>query len=327
MFLDESYIDGYLFTHIFKYFMAKTERVAFIINKELNDADIKYINERQINKFVIQYEKDAIQDFNFLFKIDHIKYLRVINRVPSDILIQLNSLKLLSIFDFYIDPLDLSYFSELEFLDFVYSKNILNLGKLKNLKTLIIFDQYETTKLDHIEDGNHILGEIKDLSSLDTLKIRSKITNLDFLKGTQIERLILDSNQNIVDISGLDHIKNSLLSFHIMVSRRIRNYDVLKKLKKLIYLNLEYCKRLPDIEFIKNMENLKTLKLDSTSIENGDLNSIQNIDNAWVYPIKKHYFCHVNGVPIKLKYDTFFGRYMPILIGDEHIEHWRKIKV
>lgn len=325
MFLEESYIDGYLFTHIFEYFMAKTERVAFVINKELNDTDIKYINERQINKFVIQYEKDSIQDFNFLFKINDIKYLKVMNHVPSDILIQLNSLKLLTIFDYYIDPLDLSYFPQLEFLYFVYSKNILNLGKLKNIKTLIIFDQYESTKFDHIEDENQILDEIKDLSSLDTLKIRSKITNLDFLKGTQIERLILDSNENLSDITGLDYIKNSLLSLHIMVSRKIRNYDVLKKLKKLIYLNLEYCKRLPDLEFIKNMGNLKTFKTDLTSIENGDLNIIQSIDNAWIYPIKKHYFCLVNGVPIKLKYDTFFRRCNPILTGDEHIEHWRRI--
>ena len=309
--------DGYLFNTIFRYLHEPKE--ALYIDKELSHIDIEYINKNKIDKFLFDNSKELIRDMSFMLSIDNVLYLEIDGYFDQEVLHKLNKLKYLGTNPKMTYDIDMSAFTELEAFS-VYVKNIVkNLKDCKTIKSLIIHNNYYNPGKDL-----SILDQIKHLTLLDTLYIRATdITNLSFLEDMKIQRLILSNNKYLSDIQSLISIKNTLKSLQIILSKKIINLHVISNLSKLVFFEMSYGPMIDNLDFLKNLKELKTCQFESTTIIDGNLNVLMRLQKSFVYPIKKHYFVDIDGQRKKPRIETFpFGVRD---FGDDQIDFWRRI--
>ncbi len=308
--------DGYLFNTIFRYLHEPKE--ALYIDKELSHIDIEYINKNKIDKFLFDNSKESIKDMRFMLSIDNVIYLEIDGYFDQEVLHKLNKLKFLGVSHKMTYDIDMSAFTQLEAFS-LYVKNIVkNLKDCKSIKSLLIYNFYIPGK------DLSILDQIKHLTQLDTLYIHNTdITNLNFLEGMKIQRLILRENKYLSDIQSLVSMKDTLKSLQIILSKKITNLHVISNLSKLVYFEMSYGPMIDNLDFLKNLNELKTCKIESTTIIDGNLNVLMRLQKSSVYPIKKHYFVDVDGQRKKPRLETFpFGARD---FGDDQIDFWRRI--
>ena len=99
----------------------------------------------------------------------------------------------------------------------------------------------------------------------------------------------LSYNRRLTDISALLEIKDSLIWLDIENCGKIKDFSVLSELHNIQLLRLQGSNVLPNLDFIKNMPNLKFLVL-KMNVSDGDLSRCENI--PYVVITNRKHFTH-----------------------------------
>ena len=103
-----------------------------------------------------------------------------------------------------------------------------------------------------------------------------------------LETLFLDRMRGLEDISALSRCAGSLRHMSIEACGKIRDFSCLRYLHNLEYLNLQGSQVLPDLEFLREMPNLKVFTF-SMIVANADLTPCLSIPYAYCSRMKRHY--------------------------------------
>jgi hypothetical protein len=307
--------DGYYFGSIFKY--RNSPKDAIIIYKEITNEEIEYINSNKIDKLFVDGRQGLVTSLDFLKKLDDVKYLCIFGDFDVSPIYRLKKLKFLT--TTMKNTIDLSMLPHLEWLSTSTPNYFDNIDRAINLKSLSIYN-YSKEKC-----NPKIFKDIPKLKNLDTLLIaNTDLIDLSFLNHQMnLQVLILMENRKLVNIASLNKIKGTLTSLSIILSRTIESYHCLKEMNQLVYLYLKSNKFIDTISFIDNMINLKSAVIVDSEIVDGDLTPLFRLNEAVVFPTKKHYHRKKEGLKITTKYtDLPSGERDK---GDSSIDLWRRI--
>jgi len=311
--------DGFWFHSIFLYNGAALSKEAIIIDEKDTDKYVSYINNEKIDKVIVDlWAPSDIESLSFLKDISHIKYLKILSNgvIDNSPIYELNNLKFLSIArpsELFIDRVKgLEFFSTSE-LD-----KIMNIEQATTLKTLYLLDSLSISAYEN-------LNFISDLNNLDTLFLSDiNITSLEGIQNLKkLKVLILRNMKKLENIDHLINLSSSLKNLRIDSCNKIEDFDSIKELSELVFLRLDRVKLVPDIKFVSNLKNLNTFVSDSANFIDGNMTPLININHAFVYPIRKHYYIIKENENTKAKETDF--KYGERKMGNEDIELWRRI--
>ena len=179
------------------------------------------------------------------------------------------------------------------------------------------FETIETLK--SLSIGSWKKKDLKDLfvsKRLDTLRmIQCGMYSLDGIEQSEkMQCVYLHYNRSLRDISALANVKNTLKALRIENCPKIEDFSVLEKLENLELLELTGKNTLPSLQFLKKLDNLKTLVFD-VNVLDGNLTPC--LDLSYVHSKKncKHYNVKDKDMPR--------GVYVR---GNESIEMWRRME-
>ncbi len=178
----------------------------------------------------------------------------------------------------------------------------------RNLTTL------KSLGLSGIKDAD--LTDIVRSPILDTLTmIQCKTKSLNGIEySKKMQCLYLYYNRSLQDISALRMVKHTLKALRIQNCPKIEDFSVLGELENLELLDLSGSNKLPSLDFIKRMTNLKTFVF-SMEVINGDLSPCLDLSYVFSQKNRKHYNLKDKDLPK--------GQYFR---GNESIEEWRRLK-
>ena len=159
-------------------------------------------------------------------------------------------------------------------------------SKLKTLKHLNMWgvDEKSDVKKEKITT-------LKDFDMPELLKFSIMQCSITSLKGIQncpkLQWVDMEYMRTLSDISDLVSLATTLRLLSIENCPKITDFSVISKLKKLEYLELHGKNELPNLDFIKELPNLKLVNL-SMNVLDGDISCLQNIQYADVV-CKRHY--------------------------------------
>lgn len=175
--------------------------------------------------------------------------------------------------------------------------------KIQTLKTLSVSDCRAET-----------VGELTVSSVMDTLDIRnSAVRTLDGLPP-KLQCLYLSGNRRLADIRALDGVHGTLKALRIVNCPEIQDFSGIGALKSLEYLFLEGSQKLPDLSFLRELPNLKTLIL-NMEVADGDMTPCLGLQYVHCGRMRRHYNLKARDLP-----KGEFRR------GDESIEPWRRLR-
>lgn len=110
--------------------------------------------------------------------------------------------------------------------------------------------------------------------------LECKMVSLDGLSMAKgLKAISLSYNRNLVDISALTTVRDSLFQLCIDRCPRITDFSVLAALSKLEFLELKGNNTLPNLTFLRSMQKLKVLNF-SMNVGDGDLTLCRSIPYA-----------------------------------------------
>lgn len=185
----------------------------------------------------------------------------------------------------------------------VTNSNFKNYEKIKTLKS-IEFENFTESDL------NNAFGS----DILDTIYLcKCKIESLDGIeKSKKMQCLYLYYHRKLRDINALKKVKNTLKTLRIENCPKIEDFSVLGELDNLELLELKGSNKIPSLDFLRKMKNLKTF-LFNMEIEDGDLSPCLNLSYVYSSKNRKYYNLKDKDLP-KLKY----------VRGNESIDVWRQ---
>lgn len=151
---------------------------------------------------------------------------------------------------------------------------------------------------------------------MDTLDINAcKIRTLDGIDySPKMQCVYLSYNRYLQDITGLERIGKTLKALRIMNCPKVRDFSVLSSLRELECLFLEGGNTIPNIDFVMELPNLKTLII-NMEIESGNLIPCLHLSYVFCGKVKRYYNVKAKDFPRGAYYR-----------GDENIELWRRIR-
>ena len=158
--------------------------------------------------------------------------------------------------------------------------------KLKTLKHLNMWgvDEKSDVKKEKITT-------LEDFDMPELLKFSIMQCSITSLKGIQncpkLQWVDMEYMRTLSDISDLVSLAPTLRLLSIENCPKITDFSVISKLKKLEYLELHGKNELPNLDFIKELPNLKLVNL-SMNVLDGDISCLQNVQYADVV-CKRHY--------------------------------------
>ncbi len=254
--------------------------------KSLQD-HIAYIQKNQIKKAIV-----VAEDINFLTQCLGLEYLWIIPAVSAkdfdySPIYKMPNIKQLICETIYgaqdekMAYLDYSKLSGVKYLSVDGGKRAEGLCFLKGLKSLCLSKYPYSEDLETSFDGS----ELENL-----VIIQSSIRSLDGIDSAKkLKRLELSYNRRLTDISALLEIKDSLIWLDIEYCGKIKDFSVLSELHNIQLLRLQGSNVLPNLDFIKNMPNLKFLVL-KMNVSDGDLSRCENI--PYVVITNRKHFTH-----------------------------------
>lgn len=314
---DYEYKDGFKFFSMFRYRGAALIKEGLIIDNNNFSMYIKYINENNINKIIIDSYNSGIDNLDFLKDIKHIEYLKIYASPNMDItgIYQLENLKYLYIIRH--NEIDLSKFKKIEFFSTNNIRGVTNLDKAVSLKTLTISDEWYKCNYTNLEF-------LSSLKSLDSLHIRS--LNILTLKGIEkldkLTVLQLDNLKKLRSISMIANHKN-IQNLDIYGSSKIEDLDIIGTLKKLKFLQLHNVKGLTSIEILDGIPEMNTFISDNSIVNDYNLTPLMRLNTVFLIPFKKDYFIINNGKKERAKSNQL--PYGERNYGHDEIEKWRRI--
>lgn len=252
------------------------EGIKFVKANKLDQVQLKgaYGNEKHNIDFALfetvsnQLKVLSINDFNS--KISIVQNVNELYKLTS-----LEKLFLNQKIDFEID---LSLFDSLNQVGLLYTKKIRNISKSSNIETLVISNGYPNEDLTLLEGMTslktlHIykssklenLNGLEELNNLKELKLayNTKLSNIEEINGSHIEKLHIEKCKNFTD-------------FSVLGSNN--------QLKEIFITELD------SLQFIGEMKNLE--KIHFWVCKDGDLNPLMkapSLKTAFITSNKKHY--------------------------------------
>ena len=249
------------------------------------DEHIALINDLKLEKAVI-----IADDIDFITRCSSLKYLSIIpadsagdnfDYSPLYDMPQVKDLWCTTVYGAYEEYSTTVDYSKVKGLESVGVCNSgqLNYELIETLKTLSISSWKK-------KDLKGMLCSKK----LDTLRlIQCGIHSLDGIDiSDRLQCLYLHYNRSLKDISALAKVKKSLKALRIENCPKIEDFSVLGELENLELLELKGKNTLPNLQFIKQLKNLKTFVFDMNVLD-GDLTPC--LDLSYVFSVKnrKHY--------------------------------------
>ncbi|AYN04383.1 hypothetical protein [Flavobacterium sp. 140616W15] len=264
----------------------------FYFNSYELEANIAFVKERKINNLTLIPNPNGynLKDLNFLKEIPFLKELHMgaCNQIQNyEGLKFLKDMELLIIGSDKKNIIDFSNLENLTWLSFSYSKNIIGLEKLVNLKTIGVGSA---------NDDFCNIDVFSNFKKLNTLSIvQGIITNLEFLKdNTSLEFLEFNYMRRGFSLQGIQYLKDSLKRLKLVSSKKIDDIELVSVLEKLEWLILSNSVALKDSGFLNNLKNIEALTVSGSSyFIDGDLRSLKEMRDAikhYKVQDKKHYF-------------------------------------
>lgn len=272
-----------------------------------------------INKFQLEQAEIIMPDLYFLEKCPSLKYLKIVPSYNAEEffdfspLYKMEEIKSLSCENQYGEKMQ--YIANIDFakihglvdLSFSVNKGTQNYEKVDTLKSLQVWD---------------FRGQRQDVSDLfcskelDTLQLTScKIRSLRGIGlSEKLQCLYLYYNRSLSDISALVDVKDTLKALRIQNCSKIIDFSVLGYLENLELLELSGNNTLSNLEFLKNLKQLKTFVLDM-NVSDGDLSACLSVPSVYCHKNRKHYNLKDKDLPK--------GKYV---CGNENIEKWRRLE-
>jgi len=297
---------------------------AIVITEHHNDMKhvIDYIRDHQIEKAAIYR-----YDLSFLSECPTLKYVDVFAPCDAGVfppaeeklefdmsalysLPEVLSLNCGNVYGFksnHIAQIEFEKIKGLQDLSFTQSKKHQNAQAIQGLKSLHIYGY---------DEAGHGIKELFSGEELDTLCMTAcKVQTLEGIeKAEKMQCLYLRNNRKLQDIHALESVSRTLKALVIDRCPQIKDFSILAKLKSLEYLCLEGGIMLENLSFIKEMENLKNVRLDVKDIRDGDLTPLLRISSAQCVTIKRHYNLKESDLPDG-----------SVVHGNENIEVWRRL--
>lgn len=265
---------------------------------------VNFICDNNVDSLIIY-----LKDINFLSECESVRRLKLFlpkkncdfNFEPLYTIKKLKNLHLHQLGYENKIELDFENLSCIEYL-FLYIEDysfIKNISKLDSLKALDLRDfNLKSIEMDIIPRNLNCLklygSNIKDLKGIEN--------------STSLERIELNVMDNLVDISDLSKIKNTLKILKIDDCDKIKDFSVLNELKNLEYLELCGRNKIKDLDFLNKMDKLKIFKF-SFKVENGDLSNCLKIPHVECVKNFKFYNLRKEDMPISQKYKNFDLRF------------------
>ena len=142
-----------------------------------------------------------------------------------------------------------------------------------------------------ITSYNKTYTDFRDAKSVNLLRLDCTAGGLKTLDGIgnflKLERLNLNYQYGLKDISGLSEVSSTLKQLIIEGCGKIKDYSVLEKMHNLEILHLKGSGKIDSIRFLEKLPNLKSFQLDMNCLD-GDMTPCKGIPHVRIKN-KKHY--------------------------------------
>ena len=311
--MSEEIKDGFEFVPMFYPFYRKDAIKVVVDSRALKDYQ-EYIRKRGLEKAEIvmpdlkilqlcpslkylrvwpSYNAPEGFDFSPLYEMPEVKSLNCQNRYGSR--------------EQYISEIDYSKIHGLISLFVDVNEKTLNYNKVETLKSLLVGG---------FKGNNRDLTDLFNSEKLDTLQLSEcGMYSLNGIESSyKMQCLYLYYNRTLKDISALSKVKGTLKALRIENCPKIEDFSVLGELENLELLELTGSNKLPNLDFLKSMKNLKTFVFDMNVLD-GDLTPCLNLSYVYSDRNRKHYNLKDSDLPK--------GEYVR---GNEDIEEWRRLE-
>ncbi len=276
---------------------------------------IDHINRYRIEKAVI-----LLDDISFITRCRTLKHFRIIpsNQAEGefdysplydmDAISSLNCQTRYGDHEQYCSTIDYARVHGLQDLNVDVNKATFNFNSIDTLKSLWI---------SHCKGYRHNLSDLFGSRQLDTLiAVQCGIRSLEGIgMSNSMQCVYLYNNLALTDISKLREVSSTLKALRIVNSSRIVDFEVLRELSNLEYLEIVGNIAVKDMNFLNDMKQLKTLVF-KVDVLNGDLSPCDRIDYVYLLQNRNHFNRKDHQLP-KLPISQ-------IVRGNEDIERWRR---
>jgi protein phosphatase 1 regulatory subunit 7 len=267
--------------------------ISYIIDKWGKKRKIIWINSDSISECMKIYYRESLDAIGISdytgFKLSNLSFLKEyqdvkvicmpsIEKVDISIIQSLEKLRFLSIGESQ-QKFDFTNFREIEHLGVEWHKGIILPAPTNNLTQLY---------LGKFNSKSKNLEEIPDYPNLEELEFnQSPVTTLNGVsKFQKLKTASFNYLTKLEDISDISSPTLELLDFH--TCKKIKNHEIVKKLKSLKILRFNDCGEIPSISFIRDLPNLDDFRFVNTNVLNGDLTPCFGLKSVGFF-MKKHY--------------------------------------
>lgn len=254
------------------------QKLMYFSNSNLAKA-LDYIKEKQIKEITIS---DDFKDLLFFKEITFVEDLHIGDKFTDYTGIYfIENLKKLTINDLNSNSkIQFKNFKLLEYLSVDWNKKLPDLSENKKLKELYIWKFKPECK------------SFQCLSLPESLELvhitETNIENLSGLQNTKVNQLEAYYCSKLTTLNGLSAVKNTLKTLIINNAINLRDFNDLWEcvnLEKIIFTN---CGVIPSLKNLSKFKNLKMFTFYNTTIEDGDLSDLFEVDYVY-FKNQKHY--------------------------------------
>lgn len=278
-----------------------------------DDEDVKEITEKLINTDELSA---SIGDFKFLPMFPNLQMLCILcGEFFKEGEMNLYRHKQLEALCF-----EISYLSDKN-----DTEGVVDLNEFPNIKALFTCE-YNVTNLPYaktlqtlgIDTMNTDLTYLSQLKNLDSLAVGGKrLKSLTGIEDMNLQCVCVGTAKKLVDISSLEASKDTLKFLKIDYCPNVKDFSVIRKLKKLESLSICGHKgTLDSLDFVDELPNLRFFVTDYNVLD-GNIKQILRLPYASILQDRKHY---------NLK-DDDLKREPNVLLGNENIPIWRRINL
>jgi protein phosphatase 1 regulatory subunit 7 len=258
----------------------KKKKIIWINSESISECMKLYYEEKLDVIGISPFIGFKLSDLSFLKDYQDVEgiYVTAAEKVDISIIQSLEKLKYLSIGDNQ-QKFDLTSFSELEYLGVEWHKGIILPAPTDNLTELFLWKYNSKSKN---------LEEIPDYPNLEELEFnQSPVTTLNGVsKFQKLKTVSFNYLTKLEDISDISSPTLELLDF--LACKKIKNHEIVKKLKSLKILRFNDCGEIPSISFIRDLPNLDDFRFVDTNVLDGDLTPCFGLKSVG-FLMKKHY--------------------------------------
>jgi hypothetical protein len=225
------------------------------------DDKISYIKENSIKN--VSLDKSLV-DFSFLNQIDCVEEIYIsANIVPAE-LYKLKKLRRIVTNITNNKPnINYSKFIHLEYLSIDWHIDFPDLSNNKNLKEVVIWKY---------KPKNKSLSELKLPQGIEKIKItESNIEDLEGFKSKQLKTFEAYHCRTLRSLIGLKDFADNLEELTLDYCKKIVDYESLEYGKNLKKIILGDCGDLPNLNWLRNLKNVKHFSFYNTKLLDGDV--------------------------------------------------------